>query len=126
MNVAGAVLDRLIEDKIYETDDRCRVCFCCHHSLAVCFAQLQRFPGFAELLQHFLHARRIGAVMLLDQLFDLLRRRHDDLDVFAQRETQILCHVRIERIDQRHSERRFTHVNRQRAVQPSQSAGNET
>ena len=102
MNVARAVLNGLIQDQIHETNDRCRICFRCHRSLGISLSQLQRFSGFAELLQHFLHAGRIGAVILLDQLFDLLGRRNNNLNVFAERKTQILRDVQIKGVGERH------------------------
>ena len=74
VNVARAVLDRLVKDEIDETDYRRRVRLRFNCSLAVSLAQLQRFTGFSELLEHFLHARRVGAVILLDQLLDLVGR----------------------------------------------------
>src|SRR6266542_4735079 len=72
VNVARAVLDRLVKNEIHKTDDRRRIRLRFNRSFAVGLAQLQRFTDFAELLEHFLHARRIGAVILLDQLLDLL------------------------------------------------------
>ena len=41
--------------------------------------------------------------MLLDPLLDLLGRRDDHLEFFAEREAKILRGARIERIDQRHA-----------------------
>src|SRR4030095_6560628 len=74
VNVARTVLDRLGKNEIDETDYRRRVRLRFNCSLAVSLAQLQRFTGFAELLEDFLHARRVGAVILLDQVLDLVRR----------------------------------------------------
>ena len=126
MNVACVVLDRLIQNEIDKSDDRRCVRLCFNRSLAVSLAQLQRFAGFAELLEHFLHARRVGAVILFNQFFDLLWRRDHYLYLFAKCETQVFGNLHIKRIDQRHAQRGFAHVNRQRAVQPRQSARNET
>src|SRR5262249_5750235 len=126
MNVARAVLDGLIKDEIHKTDDRRRVRLRFNRSFAVSLAQLQRFTGFTELLEHFLHARRIGPVILLDQLLDLLGRRNDYLNVFAKCEAQVLSDMQIKWIDQRHPQRSFAHLYRQRAVQPRQTARNET
>src|SRR5262249_39968205 len=81
---------------------------------------------FTELLEYFLHARRVGAVILLDQLLYLLWRRHDYLNVFAKCEAQVLTDMQIKWIDESRAQRRFAHVNRQAAGQPSKTAGNQT
>src|SRR5262249_39042103 len=98
MDVARTVLYRVIENEIDKPDDRRRVRFCFNSSIAIRLSQLQELARFPELLEDVLHARCIRAVILLDQLFDLLWRRNDDLDVFTERETKILSRVEIERI----------------------------
>ena len=120
MDVARAVLDRLIQDQIDEANDRAwrspplrplprvsspRSC----HQLA----------GFAELLEDVLHAGGVGAVVALDPLFDLLGRGDDDVDVFAEGEAQIFRRARIERIDQRD----LQHVIRETDRQERDAAG---
>src|ERR1043166_7855317 len=103
VNVTSAILNRLIEDKIDKANDRRRVSLRFDCGLAVPLPQLQKFPSFAELLENFFHARRLGAVILLDQLFDLFGRRNHYLDVFTERETKVVRSMEIKRIDQRDS-----------------------
>ena len=126
MNVARAVLDRLIKDKVDKTNDRGCIRLCFNRGGAVSLAQLQKLASFTELFEDLLHVRGIGAVILPDQIFDLLRWRNDHVNVFTEREAKILCRVLIERINQRDTQRITAHFNRKRAVQPCQSAGNET
>ena len=66
MNVARAVLDCLIKNQIHKSNDRRCVRLRFNRSFAVHLAQLQRFACFAELLEDFLHARRVGAVKLFN------------------------------------------------------------
>src|SRR5207249_1314101 len=103
VNVARAILDRLVKDEIDKANDRrcIRLRFDC--GLAVSLAQLQKLASFAELLENVPHAGGIAAVMLLDQFFDLFGRRNYDLKVFTQRKTEVFCSVKIKRIDQRDS-----------------------
>src|SRR5437773_5733187 len=103
VNVARAVLDRLVKDQIDEPNDGRRVRFGFSCSFAVSFAQLQKLAGFAELLEDLLHARRVGSVMLLDQFFDLLGRRNHDLNVFTERETKVFRGMKIKWISKRDS-----------------------
>ena len=72
---------------------------------------VQQLASFAELLENVLHARRIGAVMLLDQVFDLIRRRNDDVDIFPEREAKIFGGVKIERINERDAQCGSAHLN---------------
>ena len=101
MNVARAVLDRLIQNQIDKANDRRRVRFGFHRGGAVVAAHLQEIARFAELLEHFVHARGVGAVRFFDALVDLIGRRDNHFDVFAEREAQILRRARIERISER-------------------------
>src|SRR6266446_6602877 len=103
VNVARAVLDRLVKDEIDKANDRCCIRLRFDRGLAVSLAQLQKLASFAELLENFIHAGGIAAVMLLDQFFDLLGRRNHYLNVFTERETEVLCSMGIKRIDQRDS-----------------------
>ena len=70
-------------------------------------AQCHQLAGFAELLEDVLHAGGVGPVIAFDSILDLLRRRNDDVDVFAEREAQIFRGAQIERIDQRDCENVF-------------------
>src|SRR5258705_3340993 len=72
VNIARDVLNRLIEDQIDETNNRGCIRLGFNRSLAFSLAQLEKLPNFPELLENFLHARRVSAVMLLDQIFDLI------------------------------------------------------
>ena len=121
VNVAGAVLDCLIENKIDKADDRRGVRFRFDRSGFI-FAHLQQLAGFAELLEDVLHARRLAAVILFDQVLDLIGRRDDNIDIFAKREPQVLARAQIERIDQRKADGVTEQPDRQRAMQPRQSA----
>jgi len=125
MNVARAVLDRLVQDKIDKANDRGRVRLCFNRG-AIVFAQLQELADLSELFENLLHARRIGAVVLLDPLFDLLGRRNNDVNVFAECEAKIRGSAMIERINERDMHYVAAHFDRQRAVQPGQSARNQT
>src|SRR5438445_12829267 len=80
VNVARAILDRLIENKIDKPNDRGCVRLRFNRSLAVAFAQLQELASFTELFENFLHTRRIGPVVLLYQFIDLIGLRGDYLD----------------------------------------------
>src|SRR5438445_13629217 len=97
VNVARAILDRLIENKIDKPNDRGCVRLRFNRSLAVAFAELQELASFAELFENFLRTRRIGSVVLLDQILDLTGRRDDYMDVCVEREAEIICSVCIER-----------------------------
>src|SRR5438445_8211057 len=101
VNVARAVLDRLVKDEIDKANDRRRVCFRFDRRLAVSLAQLQKLAGFAELLENFIHAGGIAAVILLDQLFDLFGRRNHYLNVFTERAAEVLYSKGLKRIDLR-------------------------
>ena len=65
------------------------------------------------------------AVVAFDPLFDLLGRRNDDVDVFAEREAEIFRRAQIERIDQRDCECVVRQADRQSAMQPREPAGNQ-
>ena len=88
------------KNQIDKANDRrgVRFGFHCRRAVSVA-ANWSSFAGFAELLENVLHARGVGAVILLDPLFDLLGRRNDDVDVFAEREAKIFRRAQIERID---------------------------
>src|SRR5205814_9811271 len=101
VNVARAVLDCLVKNEIDEANYGCRVRLRFTRSFAVSFPQLQKLASFAELLENVLHARRVAAVILLDQFFDLLRRRNHDLNVFTEREAKVLCGIKIKWITKR-------------------------
>ena len=64
--------------------------------------------------------------MLFEPVFDLFGRRDDNIDIFAEREAKVLRRARIQWINQRDLQCVAAHSNRQRAVQPSQSARNQT
>ena len=87
--------------------------------------QLQQFARFAELFEDFLHARRVGTVILFDSIFDLLGRRNHNIDIFAQGKTEVLSRAKIERINQCDAQCISAHSNRKRAVQPGQPARNQ-
>src|SRR5437773_11089796 len=101
MNVARAVLNCLVQDKIDKANDRGRVRLCFNRSGAIFFTQLQKLTDLPELLENLLHASRVGAVIPLDLIFDLLGRRNDDVNLFAEREAKILRRAIIERINER-------------------------
>src|SRR6266566_2297100 len=126
MNVARPVLDRLVQDKIDKANDRGRVRFCFNRSGAILFTQLQKLAGLPELFENLLHARRIGAVIPLDLIFDLFGRRNDDVNFFAEREAKILRSAMIERINESDMQYVAAYFDRQGTVQPSQSARNQT
>ncbi len=101
MDVARAVLDRLKQDQIDEANDRRGVRFRLDvDGAALVAAQRQQLPGFAELLEDFLHAGGVAAVVALDALLDLIGRGDDDMNVFAERKTEIFGRAQIERINQ--------------------------
>src|SRR5437667_6346240 len=104
VNVARSVQDRLVKDEIDKANDRRCVCFRFDRGLAVFLAQLQKLASFAELLENLIHAGGIAAIMLLDQFFDLIGRRNHYLNVFTERETEVLCSMGIKRLGQRDSE----------------------
>src|SRR5689334_11367717 len=101
VNVARAVLDRLVKDEIDEANDWRRIRLRFNRGFAIGLAQLQKLPSFTELLENVLHASRVGAVILFDQLFDLFGRRHHYLHFFTERETEVVCGLEIKWIDQR-------------------------
>jgi hypothetical protein len=116
MNVARSVLDRLVENQVDKTNDGSCVCFGFHCRLAVSFAQLKRLASFAELLENVFHARRIAAVMLLDQVFDLIRGRNDDVDILPERKAKIFRGIKIEGINKCYAQCGSAHLNRESAV----------
>src|SRR4030095_13509376 len=119
MNVARAVLNRLVKNEIDKANDRCCVCFGFDCRLAVSFASVcgvDKCARLAELLENFFHARRVGAVRLFDQVFDLIRWRNNDLDVFTECKAKGLRSVKIERIDESDSQCWSAHLNRKSAV----------
>ena len=126
MNVARAVLNCLVQDKIDKANDRGRVRLCFNRSGAIFFTQLQKLADLPELFENLLHARGIGAVIPLDLIFDLFGRRNDDVNFFAEREAKVLCRTKIERVNERDIQCVAVHFDRQRAVQPGQSARNQT
>ena len=99
--------------------------FCFYRGGAVVPTELQHLAGFAELLEHFLHARGVGAVMLLDPFLDLLGRRDDHIDILPEREPEILRSARIEGICQRHSNGVAGNGDRQGAMQARETARNQ-
>src|SRR6266704_1734982 len=101
VNVTRAVLDRLIKNQIDKANYGCRVRLRFNCSFAVCLAQLEKLASFAKLFEDFLHVRRVGSVILLDQLLDLLGRRNHDLNVFAERETKVFRGMKIKWISKR-------------------------
>ena len=52
-------------------------------------SRMHQLTRFAELFQDVLHAGGFRAVIPFDPVLDLLGRRNDDLDVFAERKAQI-------------------------------------
>jgi hypothetical protein len=86
---------------------------------------LQQLARFAELFEDFLDARCVSAVILFDSIFDLLGRRNDNIDLFAQGKTEVLSRAKVERINQCDAQNVPAHSNRKRAVQPRQPARNQ-
>ncbi len=126
MDVARAVLDRLKQDQIDEANDRRGVRFRFDvDGAAFVAAERQQLAGFTELLEDVLHAGGVAAVVALDPLFDLIRRGDDDMDVFAQRETEIFGRAQIERINQGDGDSVVARTDRQGAMQARQSARNQ-
>ena len=125
MNVARAVLDRLIQDKVDKANNRggVRLGF---DGGAVSLTQLQESAGFAELFEDLLHARRIGAVILLDPVFNLFGRSDHNIDIFAQGKAQVLRGAGIKWINQRDAQGASAYSNRKRPVQPRQTTWNQT
>src|SRR3982750_1950381 len=75
VDVARAVLNRLEQNQINEANDRRGVSTGFYVGRgAFVFAQAQQIAGVAELLEDFLHARGVGAVVFLDPLLDLISR----------------------------------------------------
>ncbi len=102
MDVARAVLNGLEENEIDETNDGRGVGFRLHIDMGGFVArESQEFAGLAQLLEDFLHAGGVGAVMALDPFLDLLGGRDDDVNVLPQGEAQIFRRAQIEWIDQR-------------------------
>jgi hypothetical protein len=64
--------------------------------------------------------------MLPDQILDLIWRRNDHVNVFTEREPEILCRAVIERIRQRDTQCVTAHLNGKGAVQPRQATRDET
>ena len=62
---------------------------------------------------------------MLEPFLDLLGGREDDLDVVPEREAQIFDRLGIERIDQRDADRVVADADRQRAMQPRETGGNQ-
>jgi hypothetical protein len=104
MNVAGPVLNCLIQNQIDKANDRGGIGFCFRSGRTIAFPQLHQLADFAELLEHFLHAGGVAAVENLDPLLDLFDRRDHDLDVATQRKTQIFRGARFQRIGQSNSQ----------------------
>ena len=97
MDVARAVLNRLEQDQIDKANDRRGVRF--RFNVVPRFlvtAQCHQLARFAELFENVLHAGGVGPVVAFDAIFDLLRRRDDNVDVFAEREAQIFRRAQIE------------------------------
>ena len=101
VDVTRAVLDRLREHEVHVADDRRGI------RLALDFLHVER-PAFAaklyaaaKLRQDRVEARRIGAVVLRDQIIDLVDRRDDGMHILADGKTQILDRLRIQRVHER-------------------------
>src|SRR5947207_14374353 len=101
MNVARAVLNCLVQDKIDKANDRGRVRLCFNRSGAIFFTQLQKLTDLPELLDNILHASRVGAVISLDLIFDLVDRQNVDSNLFAEYESKFFCCTKNEWITQR-------------------------
>src|SRR5437773_380811 len=85
MNVAGPVLNCLIQNQIDKANDRSGIGFCFRSGRTIAFPQLHQLANFAELLEHFLHAGGVAAVENLDPVLDLFDRRlHDGLAVLLR------------------------------------------
>ena len=125
MNVARAILDRLIQHQIHVTNDwrgvRLSLDILC--SAAAFLAKFDYF--IAQLREHVVHALRIGGVVFVDDGLDLFLRRYNDVDVAIQREAQILRDLRVERVHQCHGERIAAHAERHRAVQARETGGDQ-
>ncbi len=63
---------------------------------------------------------------MFDPIFDLFGRRDHNIDIFAQGKAKVLRGAEIERIDQRDAEGVSAYSNRQRTMQPRQTARNQT
>ena len=125
VNVAGPVLDGLVHDQIDKADNGRGIGFGLDGGGGVVAAELQHFTGFPELLEDFLHARGVGAVILLDAFLDLLGRGHDDVDILAEGEAQIFGGARIERIGQGQPQGVAGKADGQGAMEAGQSAGDQ-
>ena len=127
MNVAGAILNRLEQDQIDEANNRGRVCIRFHiRGRGFVAAQAEELAGFAELLEDFLHAGSVAAIVALDPLLDLLGRGDDDVNVFAKRKAEIVRRPQVERIDERDGDAVIARAERQGAMKPRQTARDET
>ena len=116
MNVAGPVLDRLIQNQIDKANDRGSAGFCFCSSRTIAFPQLHQLAHFAQLLQHLLHAGGVAAVENLDSVFDLFDWRDHDFDVASQSEAQIFRGARFQRIGQSDPQSAIDKFDRQRAM----------
>ena len=114
VNVARAILNRLVQNQIDKPNDGCGVCLGFYlGSGPVITSNLQQLARFAELLEHVLHARGVGAVKIPDSLINLLDRRHHHFDVVTECEAQVFCRSGIERIGRGDTQRVFDEINRQ-------------
>ena len=82
VNVARPIQDRLIKDQIDKADNgRCiRLGF---NGCLLVSTYLQKLANFTQLFEDLLHGGGLTPVILLDELFDLLGWRNDNLNVFA-------------------------------------------
>ena len=119
------MLNRLVQNQIDETNDRGGTCLGFRSARAVAFAQLHKLAHFPELFQHLIHARGVAAVEDPDAVFDLFDRRDHDLDIATQRKTKIFLGPRFQRIRQRHPQGIIDKIDRQCAMQTSETSGNE-
>ena len=126
MNVARAILDRLEHDQIDEPNDRrgVRLGFDVGRAFVVA-AQRHQLARVAELFQDILHTGGFGPVIAFDPVLDLLRRRNNDVDVFAERKAQIFRDAEVEWIDERDCESVVGKTYGQSTMQPSESARNQ-
>src|SRR6185503_6781751 len=84
----------------------------------------RQLAGFAELFENILRARALRAVVTLEALFHLLRRRYQNSHIFPEREPQILRRAQIERIDENDTDQVVAQSDRQRALEAREASRN--
>ena len=121
MNIARPVLNRLRQHEVHVADNRgCirLVLQLLHIDLPI----LTKRNRPAQFLQNFIQRTRVRAVVLPDEVFDLIKRRDHRLHIRPQRKPQIFEPLQIQRIIKRELDDVVLHPQRESAVLLRQSA----